>query len=124
MYPTVFKLKNRATIIITAKQPFVDWLNNHPLSKTDQYGPTRLEIVNHEPHVYLMPFRENDDIDHMVEVSKPFFLDAILPGYFIYEKDWPTQRDNALFDQWFTVSWASMVFDLAEDNIEKEEFRS
>jgi hypothetical protein len=98
----------------------VDWLNAHPHAKVEKYGPTRLDIVNAEPDVFLMPYQEPEDIPKLVEVSKPFLLDAILQGWYTDESTWPPKRDAALFDRWFHSSWASQVFDLSEDTIRKE----
>src|SRR5215471_6460555 len=66
---------NRSALIVTAKQPFVDWLHKvDPTSKD-----VRLSDINHEPTVYLVPAFEAQDefMEWLEEYCDTIFAEAL-----------------------------------------------
>jgi len=117
MSPFVFEVKNRTGIIVYFKPPFLGWLNFHP----DNPGQLTLEKLNANPPMYLIPYQHTEErLPAVLETIKPYLFNAILYGFFQDETTWPKERANDLFDQWFSISAASMLYDTAEDNIRKE----
>ncbi|MFC1609802.1 hypothetical protein ACFL6C_02500 [Myxococcota bacterium] len=113
MYPI-----NRALITVRAKSAFVDWINSHP----DAGDAMTLEQVNREPNAYLI--EEYLDDEQRDEILRDVFLDI-----FFHEMwSWYTDEESAataitfeMFNEWFTVESSSLVLDLYEDPIVKEE---
>ena len=100
---------NRSALIVTAKQPFVDWLHTvDPTSKD-----IGLVDINHEPAVYLVPTLETQDefMEWLEEYCDIIFAEA-LGGWWTYEGSWPPDRGITLFQEWFECRLHSIVFDL------------
>jgi hypothetical protein len=103
---------NRSALIVTAKQPFVDWLHTvDPTSKD-----VTLSDINHEPTVYLVPaFEAQDDfMEWLEEYCRTIFAEA-LDGWWTDTRSWPLDRGITLFQEWFECRLHSMVFDLADE---------
>jgi hypothetical protein len=102
---------NRSALIVTAKQPFVDWLHTvDPTSKD-----IALADINDEPTVYLVPTLETQDefMERLEQYCDITFAEA-LGGWWTYEGSWPPDRGITLFQEWFECRLHSMVFDLGE----------
>jgi hypothetical protein len=103
---------NRMAILVTAKQPFLDWLRavdptNHELT---------LDEVNHEPAVYLLPECGDDEevAAHIWQFCPEIFANE-LDGWWRRQSDWPRRRTPELFEQWFGWRYHSVVLDLAKE---------
>src|SRR5215831_10749024 len=100
---------NRSALIVTAKQPSVDWLHTvDPASKD-----IGLAEIKHEPTVYLVPTLETQDefMEWPGEYCDIIFAEA-LDGWWTDEGSWPPDRGITLFQEWFQCRLHSMVFDL------------
>ena len=109
---------NRAIAIIKPKQPFIDWINSEP-SDTVKYT---LETISQENLTFLIP--EYDDPDDALRFIKKHFTSIFefeLFGWCTNEESWPANRTWKMFQEWFDVQIHSEVFDLLDENIEKEE---
>lgn len=104
------RILNRTAITLTAKQPFIDWINN---AEDDDFSIT-LEQLQEDTHVYLIP-ESGDKIPFTVEtVVKPHFkaiFEEELSGWFTPEAMWPKRRGFKTFLEWFDVHLHSVVLD-------------
>ena len=103
---------NRSALIVTAKQPFIDWLHKVDPTSTD----IRLSNINHEPTVYLVPPFETQDefTEWLQEYCRMIFAEA-LDGWWTDQRAWPPDRGIAVFQEWFECRLHSMVFDLDDE---------
>jgi hypothetical protein len=114
-----FPLVYRCAIVVTVKQPFLDWLTRTAPS----HGGTLAELQQ-DPHLYLVPdFGEVADIDKAVakfikqQYAKIFVNE--LAAWWLDEEVYPTV-DFVTFGQWFVVAMHTMIFDMVEGEVEKE----
>jgi hypothetical protein len=103
---------NRSAIVVRAKQPFLDWLLNLP----DPVGPDMtLDLVNHEPHVYLLPeYGFGHERDELIDQFYDIVFETELAGWWTEEQGWPSNRTVEMFKQWFDVQFHSAVEDLVD----------
>lgn len=115
----IFPLVYRCVMIVRAKQPMLDWLHFFEPS----HMPT-LEELRKDSHAYLVPdYEEAPDIEKAIEK----YVKANFEGIFLNElTGWYTdpqmfpKMTYTLFQEWFEVSYHSMVFDTVNKPITKE----
>ena len=111
---------NRSVVVVRRKQPFVDWANS-----TNAVGDTNvitLADVNDEPNVYLIPEYEDDkSLKRILPTAIACIWDSELSGWYTDEARWPRDRSANAFHEWFDLEIGSMVYDLLDDPIAKEE---
>ena len=108
---------NRSAIIVKLKQPYIDWTNS--LDASDVYSS---EQINKENHIYLIEEYESDkelEIIIMDFYSEIFKIE--LSSWVTDETLWPVNRDYKTFKQWFDIEPHSTVFDMIDEDIEKEQ---
>ncbi|HEY6805995.1 MAG TPA: hypothetical protein VI306_20610 [Pyrinomonadaceae bacterium] len=102
---------NRSLMIVTAKQPFLEWA--HAIDPEDN---SELDDINDEPTAYLVPECETRDQQQtIVDWCAEFVFDHELWLWCTDEDLWPTGRDAAMFREWFDVDFHSMVNDIVGD---------
>jgi len=110
---------NRAIAVIKPKQPFLDWIN----SLSDPPDDLTLEELQHDCTAILIPeYGYDDEAETFIEVIFSDLFAMELDSWYRDENAWPRNRDYATFREWFTIEIHSMVFDLFEDEIIKEEY--
>lgn len=100
---------NRHAVIVTPKQPMIEWVNFiFPDESVQQFPP----FSNDQSTIYLIE-----------EIESPvFFQDWLKQNYrFIFEEElfewctdeslWPLQLTFTLFNEWIHASYQSMVVD-------------
>ena len=109
---------NRTAVVIRPKQPFVDWLNSVP----DEEIEFTLERVSDDNLTFLIPPYNNPD-ESLACVKKIYdqLFEFELFGWVETEEIWPQNRTWELFQEWFEIEINSEVFDLVDEEIEKEE---
>jgi hypothetical protein len=109
---------NRTAIMVMPGQPFLDWL--HRADPTS--GGLSLEDLRREPTVYLLPQCESEEEARqcLQEVCSQIFEEQ-LDGWYRVPSSWPTRRDLNAFGHWFEWSFHSVVVDLADDPLVREE---
>jgi hypothetical protein len=109
---------NRTAIMVMPGQPFLDWL--HRADPTS--GGLSLEDLRREPTVYLLPQCESEEEARqcLQEVCSQIFEEQ-LDGWYRVPSSWPTRRDLEAFGHWFECSFHSVVVDLADDPLLREE---
>lgn len=110
---------NRQTLILKAKQPFVDW--HRALPDSDPLD-LQVEDLHRDRTVYLIPdFDTEEESLKFVDLNFAFFFEEELYGWYTDESTWPERTlDN--FKRWFDVEIHSVVIDLLDEEIEKEEW--
>jgi len=107
---------NRSSLIVRPKQPFLDWVNSYDGSSFPS------SEVDHDQTVYLIPEYLNELDSHQVlkQVYETIF-ELELEGWCLDEGKWPNLRTLAIFKEWFTVEFHSMVIDLCGDPLIEDE---
>ena len=103
---------NRCAITVQAKQAFLDWLRSLPDPVSVEMT---LELINNEPHVYLLP--EYEDANEQDKLLRQFFdivFEMELDGWWTVEGDWPQNRNLKMFSKWFDIEFHSVVEDLVD----------
>ena len=110
---------NRGVAVIKPRKPFVDWLKNLPEPMPD----ITLDELHTDCKTILVPER-NCDQDGMkyIRSEHGFLFEMMLAGYWTDEADWPVKRDWRVFKEWFDVEFHSVVIDLTERPVLKEEY--
>jgi len=102
---------NRSVVILRPRQPYLDWAEG----LNDGGSPP---TVDGEQTAYLLPLNELDhDGSQTIEQCYEGLFESELLGWHQIEEDWPVDRTYAMFQQWFSVEWHSVVEDLCADPI-------
>lgn len=109
---------NRSAIIVTPGQRFLDWLRSVDATNNE----LSLEDLRDDPTVYLLAECMNDEEvrERLREVCGQIFEDQ-LDGWHRVPSSWPKRRDWYAFDRWFEWSFHSMIVDLCDDPLLREE---
>lgn len=106
---------NRGVLIVRPKQPLLDWA-----AGLDDSGV--LPDVDGEQTVYLIPdFDTPDEAQSIIEEVYPEVFENELWGWHTDESAWPTNRDLKTFREWFAIELHSVVEDLCDYEIIKED---
>ena len=110
---------NRSLLIVRAKQPFLDWIHALP---DEESAHLTLEKINQDGQVYLLPDVELvDDAQSLIRAFSPMVFELELEGWWTEESDWPQDRSNEVFCNWFDVSLRSLVHDLVDEPLIDDE---
>ena len=116
----MFETINRTALIITPKQPVIDWQNK---IFPDSPITNHLEDKNDNGNVFLIP--QFDDPDGYMDYIKRNFKEIFhyqLWEWCIDKKLFPKVLTWKMFNEWFDWSIQTMILDLVDEDIEKEEF--
>ena len=103
---------NRDAIIVKAKQPLFDWLNNV------EPGERVLTVNDASPHVYLID--EVDDISDLEKWLKKNFQQIFLleiSSWHLLEDDYPKEITFKSFKTWFDYELDVGLTDLGKEFI-------
>jgi len=105
---------SRAAVSVRPLKPYLEW------AKLDDDGGQQAERVYEslrmKPHAFLLP--ECVDPAAQEAVLRDFWPDifaSMLNGWLRDEAQWPQPRTREMFEQWFELTWISMVEDLDPD---------
>jgi hypothetical protein len=111
--PTV----SRSALVVTPKQPFLDWLHRIDPSSYD----LTLRELTLEPTIYLIPERDTpEDTDQVVHELCEEIFEEQLAGWFNDSTTWPSDRGFDAFCRWFGYQHHSMLIDLCDDPLIRE----
>lgn len=105
---------NRSMVTLVPEQPFLDWIK---AVDPEPVPALSLDHVREDQSVFLLP---NDIADspenatHWVEKRWQAFFEFML-GEWFDDSLWPEQLSLAMFREWFSLRFHSMVFDMAPD---------
>jgi hypothetical protein len=112
---------NRSAIVLLPKQPVLDWImrvDPDPLNLT-------LEQLRQEQDVFLLrqgTIESIDDAQRWVYRRWRGFFERYLYDWFTKEEWWPQNRTLKMFKEWFDVQYHSMIWDLAAEPIQHEDW--
>ena len=111
---------NRTVVVLSPKQPFLDWLNK---VDPDDHELT-VENLRNDNEVFLIPqLADNADSVKWVEQRWSFLFEHMLMGWIVDEAIWPQDRTLALFNAWFDIEVHSMAWDLADEPLFVEDWQ-
>ncbi len=100
---------NRAALILRAKKPYVQWINeSDPSNKAPEVG---LSEVNEDRTVYLIDDLEAENLDEWITVNCGNLFESELGDWCTDESLWPQNRDMKLFKKWFAVECHTVLID-------------
>jgi len=109
---------NRSALVVKPKKPFLDWLK---FVDKDLQEMTLNDLQNDVPAYLLPDFEKPEDLDKYIKGHFKLFFEEALSSWFTDETIWPKKRDWNTFQEWFDVESHSIVMDLGDGEIEKEE---
>lgn len=109
---------NRSALVVTPKQPFLDWLHGADPSSRD----LTLRELAQEPTIYLIPECDTpEEIDQVVREMCEEIFEEQLAGWFNDGATWPSDRGFDVFCRWFDCQFHSVLIDLADDPLIRDE---
>jgi hypothetical protein len=108
---------NRSALVVTPKQPFLDWLHRVDPESQDM---TLAELAS-EASVYLLPECETDKAlsPALRKFCEEIFVEE-LDAWYRDEEVWPEDRSFKVFRRWFDYQHYSLVFDLSDKPLIRE----
>lgn len=101
---------NRSALVVTAKEPFLEWLRKLPDPVDDS---TTLERINEDAHVYLLPeIAMEEDREELIQEYASYLIERELHSWWTDESVWPEKRDKKMLKDWFHLSHHSIIEDL------------
>ena len=116
----MFETINRTALIVTIKQPVIDWVNKiFPDSPITDY----FDDDEDKGDIFLLPQADygEDTLDFVKRNYKEIFRYELW-GWATDEKLWPKKITWKMFNEWFDYSIQSMVIDLVDEDIVKEDY--
>jgi len=101
-------------VMLLPQQPFLNWIQ---AVDPDPVPTLTLEDVRDDASVFLLPAEVADTPENAlrwVEKRWRSFFEFML-GEWFDDSSWPENMSLAMFREWFTVRFHSMVWDMAPD---------
>ncbi|KWR89489.1 hypothetical protein [Cupriavidus sp. IDO] len=105
---------NRTMVTLVPEQPFLDWIK---AVDPEPVPALSLDHVREDQSVFLLPGDIADSPEnatHWVEKRWQAFFEFML-GEWFDDSLWPEELSLAMFREWFSLRFHSMVFDMAPD---------
>jgi len=110
---------NRSAVLLTCKQPFVDWING--VESVDEVHDVTLDDVNRERTVYLIDEESAENLESMLKEHFKLFFELECYNWYTDESLWPSKFTLKLFHKWFDIECNSVVEDLVGTKIIDED---
>lgn len=107
---------NRAVLMVVPRKPFYDWLQS--LDSEDSYGID--SVLEHNSYLLEDTIMANEPKKVLKKHWKWIFENELF-GHYTYEEMWPPKRTWKMFTEWFDLKFSTIVLDLVEKPLEKEE---
>lgn len=109
--PFPMDLLNRAVLIVTPAQPFLDWLRY-----VDPNCQVTLDELRESGTAYLIPPFEclEDAAERLLNYYQKIFRQELWQWHSI-EEDWPKEMTWEMFKEWFDVEFHPQVVDAGEE---------
>ena len=109
---------NRLIAIIKPKQPFMDWIESTPGWDLD----ISLDYIRDDCMALLIPeYGDNDKAMRYIERNCKFIFEMQLSGWYNDPATWPEKRTLSVFRKWFDVEIHSLIYDMVEKWIVRED---
>lgn len=103
---------NRAAVVVHAKMPVVEWIN-----EVDPSYEITLEEVNDEATVFLISEDDSEEFELWIENNFLTIFEEELEGWYTDRGLWPEDLTLELFNEWFHLSLHSVVEDMGDTEI-------
>lgn len=109
-----YEMINRNAVMVKAKKPFYDWIH---------YVDPEFPVVDDdEGTIYLIQeLQTKQKIENWLKKNFDQIFTNELAAYHTDTDDWPQKRTFKIFKDWFTVEITSMIVDLVDTPIIKED---
>ncbi len=109
---------NRSLIVITPKQPYIDWLNSLNIVgnkyTVDQYRD--------DCTTYLVSdISDKEEVKKITNNNYRFFFEQNLRGITRERNCWPARITLELFIEWFEVRYHTMILDISDEPLGYDE---
>lgn len=119
-------LSNRTLYVVRATEEMLTWVNSLKDTEGEQLS---LEEVNEDSSAYLLDSGDeleemapNDLLASAVEDNWEEWFLMELRSWTQDEKEWPQEISLEMFEEWFDVSYHSMIVDMSEEDYLIEEY--
>jgi len=112
---------NRRLALILPKEPFLEWLQQ--AMPTDP--PLTMAQVRDDLDAFLIPdssIASDADAIRWIEQRWRMFFEEALFGWCMDTDMWPEKLSLSLFRTWFDVEMHSMVWDLSDEPLSREDW--
>ncbi|MEQ8789532.1 MAG: hypothetical protein RIC55_24775 [Pirellulaceae bacterium] len=103
---------NRFAIVVRLKEPYLVW------ARSIDDGDPDPETCS----VYLADADENEPPEDVLRRHFAEIFEEQLESWHLDTDRWPKVRTPAVFEQWFDARVVDLVFDLADEPIEHDEY--
>ena len=110
---------NRAALILKAKKPFVQWINES--DPTNKAPHVSMAEVNQDRTVYLINDQEAESVEEWIGPNCANLFESELEDWSRDESVWPQNRDLQLFKKWFEVECHTVLIDTGSGPIVDDE---
>jgi hypothetical protein len=101
----------RTPILISRKEPFIDWANS-----IDHGAPVLTADLARVRTVYLVTvFEQDTDLAALLDEWWPDIFEEELSAWMEDESCWPAERTRQTFEEWFDSECGDVVIDLNPD---------
>ena len=109
---------NRLIAIVKPKQPFLDWLKSTPGWDLN----LSLEDIRDDCMSLLIPeYGDNYKSTKYIERNCKFIFEMQLSGWYNDPATWPEKRSPSVFRKWFDVEIHSVIYDMVEKGIVRDD---
>lgn len=110
--PVYFESINRAAIVLTQQQPFIDWVR----SIDPSVKPEEIQ----QPALYLIPdYETTEEMEEwLVRCWDDLFSDQ-LNNWYVDESLWVKNRSQKLFVEYFSYTLIPLILDTCDDSLER-----
>jgi hypothetical protein len=103
---------HRTALIITRKQPYIDWANQSEEESDDQVTFP----AEDRRTIYLVPASDYEvTVGELLDEFWEDIFEEELAAWMPDEATWPAERTRDLFESWFDVELSDAVMDLTPD---------
>jgi len=110
---------NRSAVLLTCKQPFVDWING--VEPNDEVYNVTISDVNRERTVSLIDEESAENLESMLKQNYKMFFELECFNWYTDESLWPSKFTLKLFHEWFDIECNYVVEDLVGTEIIDED---
>ena len=111
--PYFYDSINRNAVVITPRQPLLDWINNI-------YPDSPVEEITHGT-VYLVREKDSDEaIERWLQKNFDRIFQNELNNWHTDEEDWEPKRTYKKFKDWFDIQIHSTILDIEDTEIMKD----
>ncbi len=104
---------NRAALIISYREPFVQWINEADPAK--KKPAITVEQANEDGTVYLISDEDGEAHEEWLALNFDTLFESELSDWYTNRSLWPANRDREMFDEWITVRCHTMIYDTLDE---------